>query len=281
MYPIPSPEESIRRQTGERTGLSQFARRGAAGTAGPIYETFQTLAFSQEEQERGAADLLEREIWAVTRVMAVSAPIWNQNPSPVLSFSLGHLSEPAPYRLELSRFTHLGMLRSPSPGEQALIASDTPCWARVAPNLERHLAGYSDALACSYVPIPVAEAVKLLGLSRIMTQIEAATQSAGQAVLNEARVQEDRRARLIAVERMLGCEPNPVMDQEPPVRTQVALALLGKGRLAALAPNAACLGLAVGVLCFLAGFAQALIVLLLGVLLLATWALYVLHTNNW
>ncbi len=281
MYPIQSPEEFIRRQAGERPGLFPSPRRGATGAASPLYETFQSLSFSQEEQGRSAADLLEREIWAVTRIMAVSTPIWNQNPSPILSFSLGHLSEPVPYRLELSRFTHLGALRSPTPGEQALIASDTPCWARVAPNLERHLAGYSDALACSYVPIPVAEAVKLLGLGRIMAQIETATQIAGQAVLNEARAQEDRRARLLAVERMLGCEPGPVMDQEAPMRTQVALALLGKGRLAVLAPNAACLGLAVGVLCFLAGFAQALIVFLFGVVLLAAWALYVLHTSNW
>ncbi|HXT37957.1 MAG TPA: hypothetical protein VN837_20470 [Chloroflexota bacterium] len=280
MYPIPSPEESIRRLGGDQSGLLSSARREGTSTTGPLHETFQTLAFSQEEQEREAADLLEREIWAVTRIMAVSTPIWNQNPSPVLSFSLGHLSEPAPYRLELSRFAHLRTLRSPSPGEQALIASDTPCWARVAPNLERHLAGYSDALACSYVPIPVAEAVKLLGLGRIMTQIEAATQSAGQAVLNEARAQEDRRARLMAVERMLGCESNPDTDPDMPVRAQLALALLGKGRLAALAPNAACLGLAAGVLCFLAGFAQALIVLLLGVALMAAWALYVLHTSN-
>ncbi|HVC80257.1 MAG TPA: hypothetical protein VNL35_07130 [Chloroflexota bacterium] len=272
MYNIPSSEEPIK---------LPFARREAGGITGPLYETFQSLAFSQEEQEREAGDLLEREIWAVTRIMAVSAPIWNQNPSPIVSFSLGHTSEPAPYRLELSRFAHLRALRTPSPGEQALIASDTPCWARVAPNLERHLAGYSDALACSYVPVPVAEAVKLLGLGRIMTQIEAATQSAGQAVLNEARFQEDRRARLVAVERMLGCEPHPAADRETPVRTHVALALLGKGRFAALPPNAACLGLAAGVLCFVAGFAQALIVLLIGVVLLAAWAFYVLHTNNW
>ena len=281
MYNLSTSDEPINGDGGERAGLLPFTRREVGGITGPLYETFQRLAFSQEEQEREAADLLEREIWAVTRIMAVSAPIWNQNPSPILSFSLGHMSEPAPYRLELSRFAYLRTLRSPSPGEQALIASDTPCWARVAPNLERHMAGYSDALACSYVPIPVAEAVKLLGLGRIMTQIEAATQSAGQAVLNEARVQEDRRARLMAVERMLGCEPRPATDRETPVRTHLALALLGKGRLAALPPNAACLGLAAGVLCFLAGFAQALIVLLLGVMLLVAWAFYVLHTNNW
>lgn len=280
MYASRCPEDGTGVLGGEGARLLPDGLRRVTGNGGTIHEAFQILACYQEEQARAAADLLERETWAVTRILIASAPIWNQDPSPTLRFSLDHLGESVPYRLELSRFSRLADLPSPSPGERVLIEATTPCWAKVTPHLERHLAGYTDALACSYVPISVAEAVRLLGLARIMAQIEAATQAASQAVLNEARIQEDRRARLLAVERMFGWETDTPGEQRLELRDELALALFGKGNLGSLTPVAICLGLSVGVLCFLAGFAQALLVFLLGVVLLVGWGLYLLRTSK-
>jgi len=280
MYTMECPGPARGGPNGGGPRLPPDPLRKVAAQGGSIFETFQAIAYYQEEQERIAADLLERETWAVSRMLTAGAPIWNQNPALTLSFPLEQSGESVPYRLELGLFSRLAALSAPTPGEQELIASTTPCWARVAPHLERHLAGCTEELACSYVPIPMAEAVKLLGLDRIVDQLEAATRAAGQAVLNEARIQEDRQARLLAIERMFGWEVDPKVDPETARRARMTLALLGGGSFGSLAPGAVCLGLATGALYMLSGFAQALFVFLLGIALLVTWGLYVVHTSR-
>jgi hypothetical protein len=49
-------------------------QRAACGEV-PLPEAFLTLASHQEEQARTAVDLLEREIWAVTVLLAGSGPL--------------------------------------------------------------------------------------------------------------------------------------------------------------------------------------------------------------
>jgi hypothetical protein len=253
--------------------------RKTVGQGGTIFETFQAIAYQREEQERITADLLEREIWAVTRMLTASAPIWDQKPGLTLSFSVAQASEPTMYRLELSLFSHLADLLSPTPEERELIGSTAPCWARVTPNLERHLAGCSDSLACSYSPIAMAEAVQLLGLDRIVDQIEAATRAAYQAMMNQAQVQEDRQARLQAIERMFGWETDSWVNPAA-LRTELAMALLGRGRLAPLPRGAVGVGVTTGAMYVFAGFAPALIVFLLGIALLIAWGVYTVHTTR-
>lgn len=279
MYAIKQSEATVGELYEDRPQIPRDPLRKTVGQGGTIFETFQAIAYQREEQERVAADLLEREIWAVTRLLAASAPIWDQKPGLTLSFPLEQPNEPVVYRLELSVFSRLADLLSPTQGEQELIASTTPCWARVSTNLERHLAGYSDHLACSYLPIPMAEAVKLLGLDRIVDQIEAATRAAYQAAMNEARAQEDRRARLQAIERMFGWEMEP-WEIPSAMGTQLALALLGRGRLASLPCGAAGVGVATGAMYAFTGFAPALIVFLLGMALIVAWGVYIVHTTK-
>jgi len=279
MYALKQSEAAVGEQQENGPRISLDPLRMTAGQGSTIFEIFQAIAYQREEQQRVAADLLEREIWAVTRLLTASAPIWDQKPSPTLRFPLERPSEPVVYRLELSVFSHLADLLSPTSGEQELIRSTTPCWARVAPNLERHLAGYSDDLACSYVPISMAEAVKLLGLDRIVDQIEAATRTAYQAVMSEARAQADRRARLQAIERMFGWATEPWVSPVT-IGTQVALALLGKGRFASLPCSVAGVGVATGAAYAFTGFAPALIVFLLGVALVVAWGVYMIHTTR-
>jgi hypothetical protein len=280
MYAVNRPDAPTGGPIVERPRIPPDPIRKVNGQGGSLFETFQAIAYYQEEQERAAADLLERETWAVSRMLLASAPIWHQNPGLTLSFSLDQPGEAVPYRLELGRFSHLEGLPAPSAEEKELMASPTPCWARAAPNLERQLAGCTGPLACSYMTVSMAEAVKCLGLDRIVDQLEAATRTAGQAVLNEAHTQDDRRARLLAVERMFGWETEPEVDPAAATRVQVALALLGRGSFGSLAPGAVTLGLATGALYLLAGFSQALLVFLLGLALLVAWGLYVVHTTR-
>jgi len=280
MYAVNRPDGPTGGSIDERPRIPPDPIRKVNGQGGSLVETFQAIAYYQEEQERAAADLLERETWAVSRMLLASAPIWHQNPGLTLSFSLDQPGEAVPYRLELGLFSHLEALPAPSPEEKELIASPTPRWARAAPNLERHLAGCTGPLSCSYVPVSMAEAVKCLGLDRIVDQLEAATRTAGQAVLNEARTQDERRARLLAVERMFGWEAESEVDPAAATRAQVALALLGRGSFGSLAPGAVTLGLTTGALYLLVGFSQALLVFLLGLALLVAWGLYVVHTTR-
>jgi hypothetical protein len=134
-------------------------------------------------------------------------------------------------------FAHLAALDAPTAAERELIAATAPCWARVYPHEDRQRAGQSGALACSYVPIPMAEAVATLGLERILTQ-------------------DERQARLLRAERALGWEPAPAdapVAAAMPIRTRLVLALLEPGSRARLALGAAFLGLVLILLCLLVG----------------------------
>jgi hypothetical protein len=137
---------------------------------------FQSLADYQDELARAAADMREREVWALTALLAISGPLWHDPARPLLRF-LPDCSD-QPY-LALGSYAHLRGLVAPSADEQALIAATTPCWARVAPHRERQLAGGSGALGCSYLPVSIAEAVAILGFERILTQIEAFASGTG------------------------------------------------------------------------------------------------------
>src|SRR5579875_2420031 len=64
------------------------ALRSVAEGLVTLPEAFLTLARSQEELTRAAADLQEREVWALTVLLGASEPIWPYvNPS-TLAFSL-------------------------------------------------------------------------------------------------------------------------------------------------------------------------------------------------
>ncbi|HVA92420.1 MAG TPA: hypothetical protein VNL71_21570 [Chloroflexota bacterium] len=213
----------------------------------PLTTAFPMLALYQEEQVRRAADLLERETWAVAAILAVSGPIWSQFTSPTLCFPFGGPGESPPYHLEVGYFAHLAALDAPTAAERELIAATAPCWARVYPHQDRQRAGQSGALACSYVPVPLAEAVAALGLERILAQLETATRAAGQVLLNQAEAQDEREARLLRAERALDGESAPVeapVAVEMPVRTRLVLALLEPGSRTGLALGAAFVGFA-------------------------------------
>ncbi len=247
-------------------------QRAACGEV-PLQEAFQTLAYYQEEQTRAAVDLLEQETWAVTVHLAASGPIWSHIGRPTLRFALDCAAQSVPCHLELGTFAHLAALITPSAGERTLISARTPCWARVYPHHERQGAGQIGAVAYSYVPIPTAEAVATLGLGRILSEIEAATRAAGQAILARAQEQAARHERLLRVERMLGWGQEPIEAAQPcqrhPRIDQVFVLLArGGGHVAA---GAAVLGMVMAVLCLLLGIPGALLPLALTGLALFIW----------
>ncbi|HXT34873.1 MAG TPA: hypothetical protein VN837_04775 [Chloroflexota bacterium] len=237
-------------------------------------QAFQTIANYREEQDRIAADLLEREIWVVTVILALSAPVWNQLATPTLEFRLDQPSEPVPYHIELGCFSHLAALAAPRAEERALIESTTPCWAQVYPHYEREQAGQTGALARSYVPISVAEAVTLLGLERILSQLEAATSRIGQSLALRARAQAARQERLLEVERALGWTREPSAapkERQPAAITRRAALLLQPGSRGRLAIGSAFMGFVVALICALIGLSQALIGLMVVVVCLLAW----------
>jgi len=237
-------------QEHDRRALPEDLRRAARGEAA-LDEAFETLAHYQEELARIATDVLERETWVLTAIIIRSGPIWDHLRCPTLRFVPDRPDEPY---LELGIFSHLAGLAAPSADEQALIADPAPRWARVSPHHERRLAGGTGALACSYVPVSVAEAVATLGLGRILAQIEAATRTTGQALLAQAQNQRERQARLLGVERMLGWEPDPTeasLDRTTTARTHLLLLVLGQGGPAWWALGAALVGLVVILVCLL------------------------------
>lgn len=268
----PDEDASLVREDGRRA-LPEDLLRAAHGEA-TLTEAFQTLVRYREEQARAAADLLERETWALTAILATSGPIWNHLKCPTLRFPLDSPGKPVSYHLELGHFPHLAALLAPSVDEQALIAATTPCWARVYPHAERQRAGETGALACSYVPIPVAEAVAALGLGRILTQIEAATCAVGQSLAAQARAQGERYERLQRVERLLGWEAEPTAEQVDRARavgTGLVLALLGQGAGARIVLVGAFLGPFVILLGLVIGFPLTLLALVLVAIALLVW----------
>lgn len=250
-------------------------RRASQGQLG-VYEAFQTLKQSHEDQARAAADLLERETWAAAGVIEASGAIWSHLPGPTLRFALETPDDSEECRVELGRFSHLAALDEPSVGEQTLITAATPCFARVLSSQERRAAGRAGALAYSYVPISVAEAVTMLGFAKIVAEIEAATRRAGQVLLIEAEAQSGRQEQLLRIERMLGWEPDPAaatVAGAPPFRTRLAMMLVGQGDRRWLVPGTAGLGL-VGVLsCVLLAIPFLVTVLIVIATVLLIWRL--------
>ena len=236
--------------TKDTCDLHEGLRRASRGEVG-VYAAFQTLAQAQEEQARAAADLLEDETWALTLIIGASEAIWRLLPGQTLRFALDTPTRAEGASLELGRFAHLAALDAPSSEEHTLIAAPTPCVARAEPHKERQAAGYSGALACSYVPIPLGEAIAALGFARIVAEIEAATRTAGHALLLEATAQRERRQQLLRIERMLDWEPDAGADPAVvalPVNTRLAMMLVGQGHRCWLAAGALSLGV-VAVLC--------------------------------
>ena len=231
-------------QADDGPALPEELRQAARGEAA-LTEALLTLAHHQEEQARTAADLLERETWALTAILERSAPIWRHLPQPTLRFVPDRPDAP---HLELGLFSHLATLVAPSASEHALLAATTPRWARVYTCHAQQPAGQADAPVRTYVPISVAEAVATLGLGRILAQIEAATRATGRALLAEVQTQRERQARLLGVERMLGWEPDP-MEAPPNGATAAGMRLvllaLGQGGFARWAPGAALVALTV------------------------------------
>jgi hypothetical protein len=235
--------------------LPKDLQRAACGQL-PLHEACQTLAHYQEEQARAAVDLLERETWAVTVLLAASGPIWHRVGRPTLRFTLPRAVESVLCHLEVGYFSHLAVLSAPSAGERALVSARTPGWARVYPHLERQRAGQTGAAAYSYEPIPTAEAVATLGFGRILSEIEVATLATGQAILARAQEQAARSERLQRVEQMLGWGHEPVetaRERRPLSYADQMLALLVRGGSRRLTVGAAFLGLVMAVLAFFVG----------------------------
>lgn len=247
----------------------------AAGHDKPaLGQAFQAIANYREEHDRLEEDLLERETWAVTTILTLSAPIWKQLANPTLEFRLDHLGKPVPYHLELGYFAHLAALAAPRAEEQALIGSTTPCWARVYPHQERRQAGHIGALARSYVPISVTEAVTVLGLERILTQLETATSRTGQSLVGQARAHAARQERLLEVERSLGWTRDPIAGPEERSAAAFTRQLVGSlqpGSRGRLAIGSAFLGFVVALICTVIGLSQAAIGLAVLIACLMAW----------
>ncbi len=201
-------------------------RRVGSGQAG-LWESFQTLTQSREDHARQAADLLERETWALTGILAASGAIWPHLASPTLRFALESGGDAGACHAELGLFTHLVALDVPSAAEQTLISASAPCFARVVPSQERQAAGRDGPLACSYGPMPVTEAVATIGFAKIVDEIEVAARSAGQVLLRDAEAQAERQKSVLRVERMFGWAPDPPCEAAaPPVGSRVATFLV-------------------------------------------------------
>jgi hypothetical protein len=217
------------------------------------------------EQALTAADLLERETWALTAVLDRCAPIWQHLADPILRFLPERADQP---RLELGTFSHLAALIAPSTDEQVLIAATTPRWARVSPALERQQAQQTGSLACSYVIISAAEAITMLGFGRILSQLTAATRSAGQALATQAQNQRDRQAQLMQTERQLGVVPELAaisLGDSQAIFTCLVLALLQPINLTRFALAGAIWVLLVILASFLVTLSPAMFLLLLGI----------------
>jgi hypothetical protein len=207
-------------------------------------------------------------------IISASSAIWSRLAVPAVPFVLDHPLGPEPFHLALGQFTHLAALSDPSPEEQTLINSPTPCFARVYPHQQRLLAGYSGPLACSYVPITVAEAVNALGFARILAQVDAATRTAAQALMSEDIAQTERNLQLLRLERMLGWEPDPALDAEGEAArptTRLMLALIGADDRQWLVPASASVGLVAVLTYMLLGIPYALLAVLVVVVSLVIW----------
>jgi hypothetical protein len=235
-------------------------------------ETCVTFAMHWHEQQQAAAELLEREIWAADAIIEASARIWDQLPQPTLMFAYNG-GAPAPGQIELGRFIHLSDLHMPTEQEQLLIDSPGVCWARVTASQEREGYGSTGALARAYEPISTENAVVLIGLDRIVAQIETAVSEAGRVLVAGARVQEERRARLEHVERKLGLTSPTASQVTEPMgwRTRFLIGLVGQEDRNWLAACAGVQGLFVICLCFMLQVPLLLLALLPVLVSLLIW----------
>jgi hypothetical protein len=164
----------------------------------------QILAERKEQHLHLDADLREREAWVVELILARSEASWDLLAQPTLRFTLPQPTEDMSCHLELGRYRHLAALHDPTPGEQELILSPTPCWARVYPHRERQADGQSGALAQSYVPITMSEAVVALGMREILSALEHAVRAAGSDLRAQAERLRRRHDELVDIEQALG-----------------------------------------------------------------------------
>ncbi len=201
-------------------------RRVGSGQAG-LWEAFQPLAQAQEDQARQAADLAEREAWAPAGMLEASNALWPHLTTPTLHLAVRSSDGDEATHVELGRYGHLAALPAPIAGEQALISSPTPCFARVVASQERQAAGVDGPLACSYLPLSPAEAVAAIGFATIEADLEAAARTAGQVLLYKVEAQAERQHAVLRVERMFGWTPDPPPEAVAlPVGSRVAVLLL-------------------------------------------------------
>ena len=247
-------------------------RRAAQGEVS-LYEAFQTLVRYREAHAQTAAELFERETWAMTVLVDASESLWTQPASPTLRFAIPGPDGPAPYHLELGRFAHLAALQAPSEEEQELIAAASPRWARVHAHQERLHEGQTGALACRYVPMSTGEAVATLGFARILAQLECRARAVGTALLTQAEEQDARQQRVQQAERMLGWVPTPAVDSHRAHSpgTRLLLSLVQEGCGQRLAVGTTLLGAMTVLFSFVVGVPHALLLLLLALPVLLLW----------
>jgi hypothetical protein len=264
MVGIGWPAEATRRKPVEESRALPEELWSVARGESALTEALLTLAHHQAEQAYSAAELLERETWALTAILERIAPLWRHLPQPTLRFASDRPDAP---HLELGLFSHLATLVAPSAGEQALMSAATPLWARVYTRRTRLPAGQFEAIVRTYVPISVAEAVAALGLGRILNQINIMTRNAGRTLLDREQAQRERQVRLLGVERMLGWEPDPVEAQLfswTAARRYLLMLLLGEGNTAVWVPGAALVALTVIVVTLFFGIPIAVLALIVG-----------------
>ena len=76
MYGVTWPAEPAIQPVAQVTPrLLEMLQQVAAGKA-PLAQAFQVLAHHQDELMRNAADLREREVWALSVILAISSPLW-------------------------------------------------------------------------------------------------------------------------------------------------------------------------------------------------------------
>lgn len=239
-----------------------------------LAEAFQIVGLAHEEGERTTADLREREIWAMTLLVEASAPLWRPLPSPTIRFETREQLGLEKSHIELGRFTRLAQLIDPSEEETSLARADAPRFARVYPHHERRAAGATGALACSYVPLSVADGVGAAGFTAILNALEAATRASCQTLLTEYQAASARHDQVRRVESMLGWE-HDVGTSEPigdhPVERKVMLGLLARAEEGWLMPAAASVGVMALICGMVLGMPFALLLLLLAVVSLTVW----------
>jgi hypothetical protein len=255
----------------------------ACGQA-PLGDALQILAQGQEELIRLDSDLRERETWVVTAILARSEAAWELLAKPTLRFALDRPGDPLPYHLEVGRYAHLAALLDITAGEQELLASSSPTWARVYPHLGRHEAGQTGALAQSYVPITTAEAVATLGIRTIVSEIENAVRMAGSALRAQAECLNRRKEGLEEMERALGWDDSLLMmapaDGAMRLERWLALMLLGRGGGTGRILSTGLVGILITLLCLLFNPVLLWIALpstIVGVLICALLACWHLH----